>query len=150
MTLSLLERLNQDMKQAMKDKDSLKLSTIRMLRSAIKNKEIDKRRALTDAEVEEVILSEVKKRNDSVAEYEKAGRQDLADKEKAEIEVLKAYLPEQLSEDEVRALVEEVIRETGASSKADMGKVMGVLMPKVKGRADGRLVNRLVTEALSQ
>jgi uncharacterized protein YqeY len=150
MTLSLLDRLNQDMKQAMKDKDSLKLSTIRMLRSAIKNKEIDKRRALTDAEVEEVILSEVKKRNDSVTEYEKAGRQDLADKEKAEIEVLKAYLPEQLSEDEVRALVEEVIRETGASSKADMGKVMGVLMPKVKGRADGRLVNRLVTEALSQ
>jgi uncharacterized protein YqeY len=104
---------------------------------------------LTDAEVEEVVLSEVKKRNDSVAEYEKHGRQDLADKEKAEIEVLKAYLPEQLSEEEIRALVEEVIRATGASTKADMGKVMGALMPKVKGRADGRLVNRLVSEALS-
>ncbi|MBA4542639.1 MULTISPECIES: GatB/YqeY domain-containing protein [Thermoactinomyces] len=147
--MSLLEQLNEDMKLALKNKEKTKLSTIRMLKSSIKKAEIDKRRPLTDEEVLEVVLREVKQRQDSLSEYEKAGREDLVQKEKEEMEILRAYLPEQMSEDEVKALVQQVIQELGASSKADMGKVMGALMPKVKGRADGRLVNRLVSEALS-
>ncbi|MGA9174916.1 MAG: GatB/YqeY domain-containing protein [Thermoactinomyces sp.] len=147
--MSLLEQLNEDMKLALKNKEKTKLSTIRMLKSSIKKVEIDKRRPLTDEEVLEVVLREVKQRQDSLAEYEKAGRDDLVKKEKEEMEILRSYLPEQMTEDEVKALVKQVIQEVGASTKADMGKVMGALMPKVKGRADGRLVNRLVSEALS-
>jgi uncharacterized protein YqeY len=137
------------MKSALKNKEKTKLSVIRMLKSSIKKVEIEKRHALSDDEVLEVIVREVKQRQDSLAEYEKAGREDLAQKEKEEIEILQSYLPEQLSEEEVRAIVEQVIAEVGATSKADMGKVMGAIMPKVKGKADGRLVNRLVQESLS-
>jgi uncharacterized protein YqeY len=147
--VSLLEQLDQDMKSALKNKEKAKLSTIRMLRASIKKVEIDKKHQLSDDEVLEVIAREIKQRRDSLNEYEKAGREDLAQKEREEIEILESYLPEQLSEEELRALVQQVIQEVGASSKADMGKVMGAIMPKVKGRADGRLVNRLVQEALS-
>lgn len=147
--MSLLEQLDQDMKSALKNKEKAKLSTIRMLRASIKKVEIDKKHQLSDDEVLEVIAREIKQRRDSLSEYEKAGREDLAQKEREEIEILESYLPEQLSEEELRALVRQVIQEVGASSKADMGKVMGAIMPKVKGRADGRLVNRLVQEALS-
>ncbi|SEN04375.1 GatB/YqeY domain-containing protein [Lihuaxuella thermophila] len=147
--MSLLEQLDQDMKSALKNKEKTKLSTIRMLRASIKKVEIDKKRPLNDDEVLEVIGREIKQRRDSLSEYEKAGREDLAQKEREEIEILETYLPEQLSEEELRSLVRQVIQEVGASSKADMGKVMGAIMPKVKGRADGRLVNRLVQETLS-
>jgi uncharacterized protein YqeY len=146
--MSLSERLNEDMKQAMKAQDKFKLSVIRMVRSAIKNIEIDTKRTLDDNEVLDVLSREIKQRKDSLQEFEKAGRDDLAETVKAEIAVLSDYMPQQLSEEEVKAIVQQTIQETGASSKADMGKVMGALMPKVKGRADGKLVNQLVQQLL--
>lgn len=146
--MSLSERLNEDMKQAMKSQDKFKLSVIRMVRAAIKNIEIDTKRTLDDNEVLDVLNREIKQRKDSLQEFEKAGRDDLAETVKAEIAVLSDYMPQQLSEEEVKAIVQQTIQETGASSKADMGKVMGALMPKVKGRADGKLVNQLVQQLL--
>jgi len=146
--MSLSERLNEDMKQAMKSQDKFRLSVIRMMRSAIKNVEIDQRKTLNDDEVLEILSREVKQRKDALQEFEKAGRSDLVESVNAEIEIIGQYLPKQLSEEEIRALVQETIREVGASAKSDIGKVMGALMPKVKGRADGKLVNRLVSELL--
>ncbi|MBC9785042.1 GatB/YqeY domain-containing protein [Heliobacillus mobilis] len=148
--MSLKERLMEDMKQAMKDKEAgkFRLSVIRMARSAIQKAEIDKRRDLTDEELLEVLAREVKQRRDSMVEYEKAGRTDAIDALKQEIDILTAYLPQQLSEEEVRALVREAMAVTGAQGPRDIGKVMGVLMPKVKGRADGKLVNQIVKESL--
>lgn len=146
--MDLSHRLNEDMKQAMKSQDKFKLSTIRMVRSAIKNVEIDERRTLNDDEVLEILGREIKQRKDALHEFEKAGRGDLADGVRAEIEILTPYLPAQLSEEEIKVIVQETIQETGASSKADMGKVMGALMPKVKGRADGKLVNSVVQQCL--
>jgi uncharacterized protein len=147
--LSLLAKIDQDLKEAMRNKDKVRLSAIRMLKSAIKKREIEKRGSLTDEEIMDVISREIKQRRDSISEYEKAGRQDLVDKEQAEVEVLMAYLPEQLTEEELRSLVRQVIEEVGASSKADMGKVMSAIMPKVKGRADGRVVNQIVQQLLA-
>lgn len=147
--MSLSERLNEDMKQAMKTQDKFKLSVIRMVRAAIKNIEIDTKRTLDDNEVLDVLGREIKQRKDSLQEFEKAGRDDLAETVKAEIAVLSEYMPQQLTEEEVKAIVQQTIQETGASSKADMGKVMGALMPKVKGRADGKLVNQLVQQLLA-
>ncbi len=146
--MGLTRQLDQDMKLALRSKDKNRLSTIRMLKSAIKKEEIDKKRFLNDDEVIAVVMREVKQRKDSIAQYEKAGRDDLAVKEKAEIEVLSAYLPEPLSDEELKDLVKQVIQEVGATSKSDMGKVMGAILPKVKGRADGRQVNRIVQEML--
>ncbi|MFH5182767.1 GatB/YqeY domain-containing protein [Paenibacillus sp. TAB 01] len=147
--MSLSERLNEDMKLAMKSQDKFKLSVIRMVRAAIKNIEIDQRKTLDDQEVLDVLNREVKQRKDSLQEFEKAGRDDLAETVKAEIEILMEYLPQQLSEEEVKAIVSQTIQEVGASSKADIGKVMGALMPKVKGRADGKIVNQAVQQLLS-
>ncbi|SFJ09060.1 GatB/YqeY domain-containing protein [Thermoflavimicrobium dichotomicum] len=147
--MSLVQQIEQDMKTAMKNKEKQKVSTLRMLRASIKKVEIDKREALNDEEVLEVIMKEIKQRKDSLAEYEKAGRDDLVQKEQEELDILSQYLPEQLSEEELRAIVQEVILEVGASSKKDMGKVMGAILPKVKGRADGKVVNRLVQEYLA-
>jgi uncharacterized protein YqeY len=147
--VSLLERLNQDMKTAMKNKEKTKLSVIRMLRSEIKNEEIERQHTLNDEEVIEVLMRELKKRKDSLQQFEDAGRDDLVQQLREEIAVIEPYLPEQLSEEELRELVQQVVQETGASSKADMGIVMKAIMPRVKGRADGKLVNRLVQEVLS-
>lgn len=147
--MSLSERLNEDMKQAMKSQDKFKLSVIRMVRAAIKNIEIDQRKTLDDNEVLDVLNREIKQRKDSLQEFEKAGRADLADHAKAELVILTEYMPQQLTEEEVKAIVQQTIQEVGASSKADMGKVMGALMPKVKGRADGKLINQLVQQNLS-
>ena len=149
MIMSLSERLNEDMKTAMRNQDKFRLSVIRMLRAAVKNAEIDNKHELDDQQVEAILAKELKQRQDSLLEFEKAGRQDLVDNVKAEIEIISGYLPEPLSEEEIAELVEQAIRETGAASKADMGKVMAVLMPKVKGRADGKLVNRIVQQRLS-
>jgi uncharacterized protein YqeY len=146
--MSLGERLNEDMKQAMKSQDKFKLSVIRMVRSSIKNLEIDLKRTLDDNEVLDVLGREVKQRKDSLQEFEKAGRDDLADSLKAELVILAEYLPQQLTEEEVKAIVQETIEQVGASSKADMGKVMTALMPKVKGRADGKIVNQFVQQLL--
>jgi len=147
--MSLGERLNEDMKQAMKSQDKFKLSVIRMVRSSIKNVEIDVKRTLDDSEVLDILTREIKQRKDSLQEFEKAGRDDLAEGLKAELTILADYMPQQLTEEEVKAIVQQTIQQVGASSKADMGKVMAALMPKVKGVADGKLVNQLVQQSLT-
>lgn len=149
--MSLRERLDADMKTALRSKDSLRLSTIRLIKSAVTYKETEAgaKGPLGDEGILQVIVSEVKKRRDSVAEYEKAGRTDLAEKENAEIEVLQDYLPAQLSEEELSRMVDEAIAEAGASSPRDMGGVMKLLTPKTQGRADGKLVAELVKRRLA-
>lgn len=147
--MSLINRLSDEMKQAMKSQDKFKLSVIRMVRSSIKNLEIDKRRDLTEEEVLDVLSREIKQRRDSLQEFEKAGRDDLVENLKAEINILTEYLPEQLTEEEIKEIVQQTIQEVEASSKADMGKVMGALMPKVKGRSDGKVVNQIVQQLLT-
>jgi len=148
--MGLKERLVQDMKEAMKSKDKLRLSTIRMINSLIKNAEIDKRRELTDEEIVQLLQKYAKQRRESIKLYEKGGRQDLVEKEKAELAVVESYLPSQMNEEELKELISRAIEETGAASVKDLGKVMQWIMPKVKGRADGSLVNRLVREALEK
>ncbi|MDV2883974.1 GatB/YqeY domain-containing protein [Alkalihalophilus pseudofirmus] len=147
--MNLLERLNVDMKNAMKNKDKQKLSVIRMVKSSLQNEQIKLGRELTDDDSLTVLNRELKQRKDSLHEFEQANREDLASKLRDEIAVLEDYMPEQLSEDEVSEIVKETMAEVGASTKADMGKVMGAIMPKVKGKADGGLVNRLVQQHLS-
>lgn len=148
----LKDRLAEDMKQAMKDKEAgkLRLSVIRMVRASIKNIEIDRKTELDEAGVLDVLAKEVKMRRDSLEEFLKADRADLVESLEREIEVLMTYLPKQLTEAEVKALVVEAVAVTGASGPKDMGKVMAALMPKVKGCADGKLVNALVKEQLNQ
>ena len=149
--MTLRDRLMEDMKQAMKDKEAgkLKLSVIRMVRSAAKNVEIDRRKELDDNELLDVVAKEVKMRRDSLDEFRKAGRPELLAVLEQEIAILMEYLPEQMSEAEVRALVTQAVADAQAASAKDMGKVMALLMPKVKGRADGKLVNTIVKELLS-
>ncbi|MFC5466643.1 GatB/YqeY domain-containing protein [Lederbergia graminis] len=148
--MGLLGRLNEDMKQAMKNKEKDKLSVVRMLKAALQNESIKLGKQELSEEEELTVLSrEVKQRKDSLQEFEKAGRDDLVQKIQSELEYVNIYMPEQLSEDEVSAIVKSAIAETGATSKSDMGKVMGVLMPKVKGKADGSLVSKLVQRHLS-
>lgn len=146
--MNLSERLNDDMKQAMKSQEKFKLTTIRMVRAAIKNLEIDLKRPLEDSEVLDILSREIKQRKDSLQEFDKAGRDDLAKDVAAEIEIISVYLPQQLTEEEIKVIVQQTIQETGASSKAEMGKVMSALLPKVKGRADGKLVNTFVQQFL--
>jgi hypothetical protein len=145
-----MEQLNQDMKEALKNKEKTRLSVIRMLKAALKNEEIKLQRALTEEDILTVLSREMKQRKESLEEFAKAGRDDLVQTQKEEIAVLENYLPEQLSEDELRDLISQTIAEVGAASKADLGKVMGAIMPKVKGKADGSLVNRMVMEYLSK
>ena len=147
--MSLLERLNNDMKQAMKNKEKDKLSVIRMLKASLQNEALKQRQDLTDDEELTVLSRELKQRKDSLQEFENAGRSDLVDKVRTELGYVEAYMPEQLSEEEVSEIVQATIEEVNATSKADMGRVMGALMPKVKGKADGSLVNKLVQQHLS-
>ncbi len=137
------------MKVAMKNKEKNKLSVIRMVKSSIQNESIKLGHDLTEEEELTVLTREVKQRKDSLLEFEKAGRSDLVQNLDEELSILSVYLPKQLSEEEVDQIVQKVISETGASSKKDMGMVMGALMPRVKGKADGGLVNRLVQKNLS-
>lgn len=149
----LKQKIISDMKEAMKAGDTLKRDTLRMLDSMIKNAEIEKLKkeeGLADMEVVEVLSRAVKQRRDSAEQYEKGGRADLAGKEKKEIEIISAYLPEQLGEDKIREIVKNIISETGAASKADIGKVMGQAMGKLKGRADGTAVKSIVESELSK
>lgn len=146
--MSLKERLLEDMKAAMKNKDSFRKNVISMVRAAILQVEKDSLKELNDDEVIGVISKEIKQRKEIIPEYEKGGRQDLVEKANKEIEILMEYLPKQLDDDEIRELVKQTIIETGANSLKDMGKVMSVLMPKVKGRADGQYVNKIVKEYL--
>jgi len=146
--MNLSERLIDDMKQAMKSQDKFKLSVIRMMRAAVKNLEIDLKRPLDDKEVLDILSREVKIRKDSLQEFKKAGRDDLVAGLATEIDIISQYLPEQLTEEEIQEIVTQTIHELGASSKADMGKVMSALLPKTKGRADGKLVNQFVQQLL--
>ncbi len=147
--MSILDQLNDDMKTAMRAKDRDRLTTIRMIKSAIQNEEINKGRDLESDEILAILTREKKQRLESHAEFKKAGREDLTEKIEAELEVVDQYLPEQLTDEEVRALVEEAIEEAGAESMQDMGTVMSKVMPKVQGRADGSQVNTMVREILS-
>ena len=148
--MSLTEQLQADMKTAMRDGDAHRRDTLRTVIAAVQNAAKEKREPLSDEETLAVITKQVKTRRESIKAFQDAGRDDLADKEQSEIDVLQPYLPEQMSEDEVRALVIEAVAATGATSPRDMGKVMGALMPKVKGRADGKLVSSLVNEELAK
>jgi uncharacterized protein YqeY len=146
--VSFQDRLGQDMKEALKAKDKDRLSVIRMVRAEVKQAEIDKRDSLTDDEVFDVILREVKKRKDAIAEYTKAGREELAKKEQQELAILEQYLPQPLTEEELRAIVAETVQSLNVSSKKEMGKAIQAVMSQVKGRAEGKTVARLVQEAL--
>ncbi len=147
------DKLKRDLNQAIKEGNELVRNTLRMLLASISNKEKEKQykedEELTEQEVITIISSEAKKRKESIKEFERGNRKDLAQKEKSELEILQKYLPEQLSNEEIEKLVKSAIEETGATSVQDIGKVMSVLMPKVKGRADGSEVNRIVRESLS-
>lgn len=165
--MALKEKINQDFKEAFKAKEELKVSVLRMLSSSLKNKEMDKRAKLvkagtqdeavlakesqlSDEEVLTAIGTEAKRRKDSIEQFKTGGRPELAAQEEKELAILAAYLPEQMGEDEIRKLVVESIKESGAAGAAEIGKVMKVFMPKVKGKADGNLVNKIVKEELGK
>jgi uncharacterized protein YqeY len=144
----LKDRLMEEMKDAMKKREQIKLSAIRMVRAGIKNKEIEIGRELNDEDVIGIIKSAIRQRKDSYTQFFNANRLDLADKEKNEIDILSVYLPRQMSEDDIKKRVKEVISEVGASTAKDMGRVMKILMPELKGKADGDLINKIVKESL--
>ncbi|EUJ41653.1 GatB/YqeY domain-containing protein [Brochothrix campestris] len=147
--MSLLGQLNQDMKDAMRAKDKARLSVIRMVKAAIQNESIKKGDELDSEEELTVLSREFKQRKESMVEFKSAEREDLVASLEAELQVIEHYLPTQLTEEEVLVIVDEVIAETGASSKADFGKVMKVILPKVKGKADGSLISKLLKQKLS-
>ncbi|KQL53503.1 hypothetical protein AN964_08340 [Heyndrickxia shackletonii] len=148
--MGLLERLNEDMKQAMKNKEKEKLSVIRMLKASLQNEAIKlKKENLTEEEELTILSREVKQRKDSLQEFKDAGREDLVEKIQTELTFVNIYMPKQLTDEELTSIVEETIREVNATSKADIGKVMSAIMPKVKGKADGSAVNKKVQQQLS-
>lgn len=161
--MTLKETIQKETNSALKAKEELKLQTLRQLLAAFQIKEKDKRftfskenfveeellkkSELSDQEIQDIISFEAKKRREAIEGFEKGGRQEMADKEKQELEILKEYLPEQMGEQEIRTIVKEVIKSTGSKSIQDIGKIMAELMPKVKGKADGSLVNKIVKES---
>ena len=149
--MNLKQKIQTDLKQAMKSGDTVKRDTLRFLDSMIRNVEIEKRKresGLSEEEMGEVIARAIKQRRDSIGQYAAAGRVELAEKEKGELEILMAYMPKQLDENAIRAKVKEIISQVGASSKSEMGKVMGAAMGKLKGQADGQIVKKIVEEEL--
>lgn len=163
--MSLKNKISDDLKLAMREKNTEKLSVLRMLSSSIKNREIEKKlklikanqsgnlddlAVLNDEEILATISTEVKRRKDSIKQYEEGGRAELAQQEKKELDILAVYLPEQMGEEEIRKLVVDAIQKSGASSIKEIGKVMALLMPSIKGKADGNLVNNIVKELLGQ
>lgn len=146
--MSLKQKLQEDLKSSMKNKDAIKKSVITLIRSSIKQYEVDNRVELQNDEIVDLIAKQLKQTRDSREEFAKAGRDDLVSKAEAEIEVLKEYLPQQLSEEELNEIVISTISEVGATSMKDMKKIMTSIMPKVKGRADGKLINELVKKNL--
>ncbi|HEX7249146.1 MAG TPA: GatB/YqeY domain-containing protein [Burkholderiales bacterium] len=147
--MGLKQQINEDMKAAMRAKDSARLSTVRLLLAAMKQKEVDERVELTDADVVAILEKMIKQRRESIAQFEKASRQDLADKEKAEVAVLSAYLPQRLGDAEIQKEINSVLAETGASGAKDMGKVMAALKARLAGRADMAAVSALVKAKLA-
>jgi len=148
--VELKAQLTEDLKASLRSGDKLRTSVIRLLSAVIKNREVEKRSPLTDAEVIQAISASCKQRQEAIEQFGRGGRQDLVDKETAELAVLQSYLPAALSPDELQVLVQEAIRESQAASPREMGKVMALLMPKVTGRADGKIVSALVREMLSK
>lgn len=149
MATNLKERIQNDMKDAMRKKETLRLSTIRMLIAAYKQREIDEQKPMEDADILKVINKMVKQRQDSYEQFTKAGRAELAEKEQTEIKILEDYLPEQLSDEEIKAAIQKAISDTGASDMKDMGKVMGVLKPVLEGRADMKNVSARIKALLN-
>ncbi|CDN28949.1 GatB/YqeY domain-containing protein [Lactiplantibacillus plantarum] len=147
--MSLIYTLNGDLKAAMKARDKQALSVIRMLKSALMNEQINVGHDLTADEEVSVLSRELKQRRESLSEFENAGRQDLVDGVKAEIAIVEQYMPKQLSDEEVQQIVADTIQQVGATSKGDFGKVMGAVMPKLKGQADGKLINQTVKSLLN-
>lgn len=149
--MTLAERIEADLKEALKSKDAVRVSALRMLRAAMQNLAIEKRiEKLEDKDVISVISKQVKQYHDSIDGFTKGGRQDLVDKEKAELAILEGYMPKQLSPEELKAIVKSTIEKVGAKSKADMGKVMKAVMEEAKGQADGKLMSQLVSEELAK
>lgn len=146
----LEEKINNDLKQAMKAKEALKVSCLRMIMADIHNAFIAKQRKLTDEDIIEIMQKQVKQHKDSIDGFKKGNRQDLVDKEAKEIEIIQGYLPEPLSPDEIADIVKKIIDETGAQGVKDMGRVMGAVMSKLKGKADGNLVRAIVNEQLAK
>jgi uncharacterized protein YqeY len=145
----LKSRIQDDVKAAMKAKEKARLATLRLITAAIKQREVDERTELNDEQVLAVLEKMIKQRRDSITQYEKAGRQELAEKERSEISIIEAYMPESLSDEDIAAMIEAAIAESGAESMRDMGKVMGLLKPKMQGRADMGKVSGLVKQKLS-
>lgn len=148
--MSLLQDLTSDMVFAMKNRDKETLGVVRMLKAAVQNDKIEQGHDLTPDEEVAVMAREYKQRKESLDEFKQAGRQDLVDKTEAELKIVEKYMPKQLSADDVKKLVDETIEQVGASSMKDFGKVMGAVMPKVKGKADGKLVNQTVKSELNK
>lgn len=146
--MGLQEKLMNDLKEAMKARDKVRMETIRGLRAQLKNREIEKGSALNEEEEIQVLTSAVKKRKESIEQFRAVNRPERAEEEERELRIIQQYLPEQMGEEEIARLVEDAIRETAAASLKDMGKVMGKIMPRVKGRADGRLVQSMVKKKL--
>ena len=146
--MSLKEKLQEDLKSSMKNKDTVKKSVVTLIRAAIKQHEVDNSVELADDAIIDIISKQLKQRKDSLAEFVKANRDDLVEETKSEIQVLEGYLPQQLSEEELEKIVIETIAEVGATSMKDMGKIMAAIKPKTAGRADGRKINELVKKNL--
>ncbi|MGH7493926.1 MAG: GatB/YqeY domain-containing protein [bacterium] len=146
--MALLDQLNDDLKAAMKSGEKVRVETIRLLRGQLKDFQINQKRAPSAEEEIEALMSAAKKRREAMAAYRNAGRDELADKESAELEIISSYLPRALAPAEIEALVTAAIQETGAKGAGDLGKVMGKIMPQIKGRADGKAVQQLVRERL--
>jgi uncharacterized protein YqeY len=148
--MSLEERLTDEMKSALRSGDKLRLSVIRMARAALKNKEIEERKTLDDSTIVKVISGLVKKGEESLVHFRQANRLELIEKQEKELEILRSFLPQQLSKDEILTLVDEAIKETNALEMKDLGKVMKSVMPKISGRADGKVLHQMVKEKLSR
>jgi len=148
--MNLKDRLMDDLKQAMRAQDDVRRTAIRMARAAVQNKEIAQQRELSDQEIQQVILGEVKRRREALALFKSAGRQDIVAREEQELEVLAQYLPQQLPAEEIRPIVSSIIAQVGATGLADLGQVMKQSMAELKGKADGRLVNEIARELLSE
>ncbi len=146
--MSLLHKLDEDLKKAMKESDRLRLSALRLVKAAAKNRQIEKGQPLSDEDILAVFSTLAKQRRESIEQFSNAGREDMAEQERQELLILQAYMPQQLSAEEVESLILQAIKESSAKNEADMGKVMKILMPRIKGLADGKWVNTRVRELL--
>ncbi|MBP2026326.1 uncharacterized protein YqeY [Acetoanaerobium pronyense] len=147
--MTLKDTLMNDLKESMKNKDQVRKSVVTLVRSAIKQKEVDERVELSDDDILDVISKQLKQRKDALEEFKKLQRDDLVDETEKEISILMGYLPEQLTDEELHAIVSETINQVGATTMKDMGKIMGVVMPKVKGKADGKRINEIAKQILN-